>query len=696
MSCKKTNQEIEKQINVEQEFADLRFKDMRSSRYGLSPCCPLEKLEKITSRKEICNWDDNKVPVYKDMSYVDSTKTGYESYKWLFENNTIPDWVQKVCRPCDPISSTVTVTTSFMTLNFSDTIIDADVKLVRGKTKIYVLAKYDGTTSANQTSTYFTVGYGVVPALPLPATLSLLIYGNTNAADPKNGADASEVLTIIIDTNGDGAELLQIETTSIGAWNPNTYQAGTTKNLSNFGTKAAWCTYGISTDCTFCGEASTPDLDMYFYYDATSMGVAAVIQAWQTVQLWITGLRSIGSFSGEAYHSIIRGERWLDWTTSAYTGALNNAGTCSGSSPDFGDTGGVQDAHTPTTASEIFWGVLDYFQNKAPGAPIEFYGGLTSGVTVVSTYSDAPTSISPSGLSSTTTGLAPVVSTKEVLMVCFADESTTNGGPAQPYHTSSASTPTWDLATQGSSGSAAGTGKGLPTPCWVADYNKFTIEHDKHLAKGVDYKSSYYMYVSRPASGAPGPSRVQFPLHVIGAITSGDNPVGSGILTTAPTSSLASLAAATAAPSGETENPYVKHSVGLLDLKGWGYDVSTPVGGFVRSHFVNGLEGFWDPGDQQCIDDAECIVIYVKDGVGNAIDCYPMYIDNREVGMTDENGFYVHTEYHASTNKNHSIDLCHCFTTTGGCSQQRIDITVTPEITKIVCTPLPVKCTPET
>tara|TARA_R110000744_G_scaffold177706_2_gene296647 strand:+ start:950 stop:2038 length:1089 start_codon:yes stop_codon:yes gene_type:complete len=362
MSCKKTNQEIEKQINVEQEFADLRFKDMRSLRYGLSPCCPLEKLEKVTSRKEICSWDDNKLPVYNDKSFIDSTKSGYENYKWLFENSVIPDWVQKVCTPCDPISSTVITTTSFMTLHIDTSVIDADVKLIRDTTKIYLLAKYDGTISANQTSTYFTVGYGVVPAVTLD--MNIIVYGNTNTADPKNGADASEVLTIIIDVNGDGSELLQIESTSITGWNPNTYQVSTTKTIGNssgLGTKAAWCTFGISTDCTFCGEASTPD-----------------------------------------------------------------------------------------------------------------------------------------------------------------------------------------------------------------------------------------------------------------------------------------------------------------------------------------------PGDQECIDDAECVVIYVKDIAGNAIDCYPIYIDNREVGMTDENGFYVHTEYHASTNKNHSIDICHCFTTTGGCAQQRIDITVTPEITKVVCTPLTVDCTPET
>ena len=691
MSCKKkTNQEIEKQINIEQEFADLRFRDMRSSRYGLSPCCPLEKLEKITSRKEICDWNDSKLPVYLDKSYIDSTKTGYESYKWLFENEVIPDWVQKVCKTCDPISSTVITTTSLMTLNMATAVIDADVKLIRDTTKIYILAKYDGTISANQTSTYFTVGYGVVPAATLD--MSIIVYGNTNATDPKNGADIGEVLTIIIDTNGDGSELLQIESTSISGWNPNQYTPTVTRTLADFGTKAPWCTFGISTDCTFCGEASTPDLDMYFYYDGTSMGGPAVVQAWETVQVWVGGLRAIGSFTGNVYHSIIRGERWLDWATASYTGALNNAGTCGlagGGTPDFGDGGGVQDAHTPTSATEVFWGVLDYFQNSAPGAPIEFYGGLTSGTNVV--FTGGAGALPASGNNSITTGLAPIVSTKEVLMVCFADESTTNGGPNQPYHSSSSSTPTWNLATQNSSGTATGTAAGLPTPCWVADYNKFTIEHNKHLAKGVDYKASYYMYVSRPPSGAPGDSRVQFPLHVIGAIESGDNPVGSGILTTAPTSSLASLAQATTGT-----NPYVANNVGRLDLKGWGYDVSTPVAGFDRSHFVNGLEGFWDPGDQECVDDAECVIIYVKDIAGNAIECYPIYIDNREVGITDENGFYVHTEYFASVNKNHSIDLCHCFTTTGACNQQRIDITVTPEETKVVCTPLTVDCTPET
>ena len=389
MSCKKkTNQEIEKQIKIEQEFADLRFRDMRSSRYGLSPCCSLDKLDKLTSRKEICDWDDSKLPVYNDKSYTDSAKTGYESYKWLFENAVIPDWVQKVCTPCDPISSTVITTTSLMTLNMATAVIDADVKLIRDTTKIYILAKYDGTISANQTSTYFTVGYGVVPAATLD--MSIIVYGNTNATDPKNGADIGEVLTIIIDTNGDGSELLQIESTSISGWNPNQYTPTVTRTLTDFGTKAPWCTFGISVNCTFCGEASNPDLNMYFYYDGTSMGGPAIVQAWEVVGIWVQALRAIGSFSGKVYHTIIRGERWLDWATSAYTGELNNSGTCGGVSPDHGDGGGVDDAHTPTDPSSVFWGMMDYFQNSAAGAPIEFFGGLTSGVNMVSTYAGGP------------------------------------------------------------------------------------------------------------------------------------------------------------------------------------------------------------------------------------------------------------------------------------------------------------------
>ena len=94
-----------------------------------------------------------------------------------------------------------------------------------------------------------------------------------------------------------------------------------------------------------------------------------------------------------------------------------------------------------------------------------------------------------------------------------------------------------------------------------------------------------------------------------------------------------------------------------------------------------------------CTDDSECVSIYVKDVDGNVVDCHPIYIDNREMGVTDANGYFSHTFINASTDTKHSLNICHCIITTGACNQQRIDIIVTPDPKKTECTELTVDCT---
>lgn len=698
MSCKKTNEEIEKQIQIEQEFADLRFRDMRSSRYGLSPCCPLEKLEKITSRKEICDWDDNKTPVYNNKSYKDHTDTGYEDYRWVFENATIPSWVKKLCEPCTPLSSNVTITTKQMFMTILDanvtTLVD-DGYLVRDKGKIYTLAKYDGVISANQTNTYFTVGYVQVPLIT--GDLSWIVYGNSNAADPKNGADEGEVLTVIIDKYGDGTELY--EWTSITGWSPQDFNNTAVHSLSA-GTKTKWCTYGISKNCTFCGEKRKEDPDMYFFYDTTSWGLDQVKTAYTEVMEWIEALRQIGAWNGEIYHTIVQGERWLDWAIVPYTGAFNNAGYCGGIlSPGLGaagvigpqdsswasGSGGYVDAVMPVTATGVnpantrFWAVLDWLQNIKGVTAYDSGDGIH---TITSTV------VGASGLPAKSQGPPPVVQTKELLVVTFLDEAASNI-VNQPYHnkkscSAGSCAPTAVDASGGDNGS-----KEEPTPCWIADYNKFKTKHEEHLAISTDHKASYFMYPSYPDSVSH--ASFPLPLQVLMAVSSGDNGTD-GLLATPPTNALLGSGGLDAI---KTKNPYAAN-YGKLDTMGWGCDVTEPAGGFTKEHFVASLEAFWEPGAEECYNDPECISIYVKDDQGNPIECYPIYIDNREVGMTDKNGFYLHTEYFASVNTKHSIDICHCFTTTGACNQQRIDITVTPETAKVVCTKLTVDCTPET
>jgi hypothetical protein len=97
------------------------------------------------------------------------------------------------------------------------------------------------------------------------------------------------------------------------------------------------------------------------------------------------------------------------------------------------------------------------------------------------------------------------------------------------------------------------------------------------------------------------------------------------------------------------------------------------------------------PGYNICVNDSEEIIIYVKDALGNIASNYPINIDNTSVGKTDKNGRFVYTIENASTNTKHIINDCKCFVTTGGCNQQKIDITLS-KLVKPTCTDLAIDC----
>ena len=65
MANKKTHEEIVKQINIKQEFADKIYKKMRADRYGLTFCCPNE-LERINIKNYSCDWQDIKLEQYEE------------------------------------------------------------------------------------------------------------------------------------------------------------------------------------------------------------------------------------------------------------------------------------------------------------------------------------------------------------------------------------------------------------------------------------------------------------------------------------------------------------------------------------------------------------------------------------------------------------------------------------------------------
>ena len=65
------------------------MKVARADRFGLSSCCPTE-LEKISIKKELCDWEDSKLPVYTSKAYT------YE--EWLnTPTATPPSWGDPDC-----------------------------------------------------------------------------------------------------------------------------------------------------------------------------------------------------------------------------------------------------------------------------------------------------------------------------------------------------------------------------------------------------------------------------------------------------------------------------------------------------------------------------------------------------------------------------------------------------------------------
>ena len=90
-------------------------------------------------------------------------------------------------------------------------------------------------------------------------------------------------------------------------------------------------------------------------------------------------------------------------------------------------------------------------------------------------------------------------------------------------------------------------------------------------------------------------------------------------------------------------------------------------------------------------DGTETVVVSVKDSLGNIVTNYPISIDNSIVGKTNKYGMFVYKIPNAETVTNHIIDECKCFTTTGKCNQQKIDIVLAKTV-KPSCTNLAIDC----
>ena len=81
----KSNSEIIKKIEVEENFSSYVYKDLRSKRYGIGGCCSFDKLEGSIIDKELCDWRDNTKPEFS---------REYKDIAWLYDTEPWPNWLQ--------------------------------------------------------------------------------------------------------------------------------------------------------------------------------------------------------------------------------------------------------------------------------------------------------------------------------------------------------------------------------------------------------------------------------------------------------------------------------------------------------------------------------------------------------------------------------------------------------------------------
>jgi|TARA_R110000765_G_scaffold38452_2_gene84320 hypothetical protein len=465
-----------------------------------------------------------------------------------------------------------------------------------------------------------------------------------------------------------------------------------------------------------CGLLAKGELTVYFYYDGTSMGATAVKTAYDSVELWVQSIVGAG-YTGKTYHTIVNGERWVDWGTSAITGQFNNSGSNTSTSvpcsnpvnPSCGPGRPCGGCGTPQDTDEGITGncgcsgwsggrmgntlkVQDLMQNG--DCPEFIYDTYKKG-TQCNTWIGNDGYI-PQGSIINWNGPAPAADTEQVLVVCFADEtevdpSKVNNNLAYAcYHgrgNMSGTASDWNLATI----------SGDISPQWKNDYDFYIQTYNDFQSRSCNHSLNCFIYPARPATIFS--SHKPFPLHAIGGVTSGNRPVRDGtyLTGTAPINTMSGSSIAAIELPGSNlywnePNSVTQHAFGYGGLDNYGWDGTFTSSPFTLEGFSSDLNLFFTLEPYQC-DDNECLIFDVVNQNGVSIQDYEIILDGGVVGKTDSFGRYTHIVTKASINTEHTAQLCECFTTSGNCAQQRLLITATESCPTVACTVPAKQCT---
>jgi hypothetical protein len=399
---------------------------------------------------------------------------------------------------------------------------------------------------------------------------------------------------------------------------------------------------------------------VYVYYDGTSLGVSQVQTAYEAIMGWLnsqpgfTAVTSIPSSfttgtlpntinTGEnVFHTIIPGERWLDWGIQPITGNFNNDNvsdvncqfitqgdqvngrdriTCDNYPVAISNwsysTTGVNQFYDTVTGSFLGEDVADYDAMGFPNPTLPC--AATPCDPTLGCFIPKATG------QNVWMGPPPAAGiTNDVLVIIFADESNCVYHGRATSGTSYVQTFFDSDNLCGCDSPELGFSGGLvyaPTGMWKLDYDEYVSQYNTRQADPTSGTYRAFIYPSCPSGGVAGLTRMAFPLHVAGAIDSGDGAPADGLFDVAsvPTSSLYrggcggnSINVPVGAPPGGmilqrgvNINPYYSSNYGGLDQYGWGYNSEALP--FDATIFEEDLEvflsdGVWECGGLDCLE----------------------------------------------------------------------------------------------
>tara|TARA_Y100000361_G_scaffold154106_1_gene178178 strand:+ start:4712 stop:6514 length:1803 start_codon:yes stop_codon:yes gene_type:complete len=589
------DKEILKKIEIQQKFADFIYKDFRSKRFGLSPCCSIDELNKYAIKSELCNQPE-KIKTYSEITYAKEL--------WNVNSGEDPNWLEGQCQ--NPCTYPATFTPNAQQLantggHYYNSTGGINVGL---KCDVNAFENIPNV-SGNAQITF----YAVINAVGFNAACES-IYGTdewTNILFP-NGPE-----------NGYG---------NVPPFQPNIPQP-----------------YPVAiAQCNIRPNANGINLPVFYYEDPIA-SVFGDITWTQTTdsegnQMWGYVDDSVDE-TGSAFGFTFFGNTVTDYT--AWT--TYNGGQWYPDNWDFPIIMVVKDGGN--TYTKVLY---DEFPEGFPD-PTYYYASPNSvGASVAGDYESEFNSFIP---------MPPL---SEPIVTCTW--SFPNGGVVYENVLTTFSTNT-DLADINPNLSENVVPQVVSvTPCYYCGFEKSEI----------------------PWSPWPELDWDQFMFFLTNGLLPYQDTLPPGYQEILSYGNILTLCDLCDAVNQNDPNGFLNTQINLYtDL----YPLFEGTGAQLCAGCV---EPPFPSFNAECIDDAECIRIEVTNQNGDPVEGYEIILNGGNAGFTDKFGLFKTTIKNASVNNEHTLNVCYCFKTTGGCSQQKIKIVLTDDeikecnIEKAACT----------